>query len=981
MAETVTTKGEGDVKQDMTLRELLETMAHYHDGLDAAAADWIIDRFETDEQGEPVASMNRVVIEKDVAAKLIKKEKKKKLNKQSTLSPSSTPLSRDNVSHLRFERHSFIHSDHMVVRSIPALVYMMRTDPKLEQMDCREGMSMLHKHLHGCFIASKLVDWILRNLPVPTRQEAAKIGDQLRREGYIEHARKQSKPFKDKFRFFRFVDTHNTERETEHDIATISRQAFLAYFKQAHPRVSDNLCNRLFDYMDKERAGALTVHEYRDGMNRWHDDKSRMLFDIYASQPNGHLTSDDLRAMLRDTAREQRIRLDEGKLDEMTSLLMAKLRQNARNRADTEASDNTIQQPSSDETLTCLVGDDSKEQQSKGKELAEHQHCKMDSLTPYAEAHPSATGLELENTKDYDEEAYLKSKLVDPDDLYKSVPDYESYDVHDFIDVQREMQEAREHSEGSVFQAEHAIVRWFRSMLARRLAIFWLSVYILANCAFFLWPFLEARFSSPAFDLIGYSVCFSRGFAGMLYLNIPLSLLTMCRITMLTFVRGFLNDWVPFDYYVTFHKLIAYVIVFATLGHIGGHGHNFYVITQSSTADLNNGTYIHWDKTPAYWELLFTTIPGITGLILLFLLSNIILFSAFPQIRRKSYELFYYVHWACFVPFVLGTAIHGTAGILGFPRFWCFLLIPLTIFFLEFLYRAFRSSLWTRGVTKIVQHPSNVVELQIKKPWGFRYAPGQYLLIKVFNVSPLQWHPFTITSTPEEPIVSVHIRCAGNWTTKLRAHCEKHKESPEGVKVMIDGGFGAPYERIYKYKHLVLVASGIGVTPFASVLKDIKYKRDNNLAKARKLKRVHFIWVNRDQQCFEWFASLIDEISRGDEEGLFQVSTYLTGATLSSDVRSHLLWDGLHHAYRKHKKDYVTGFNTHTVWGRPDWDKTFHDIKTLTGSPEDSDKRRRKRRIGVFFCGAPIVADAVGKACHHHSEARGTRFEFHKEVF
>lgn len=33
------------------------------------------------------------------------------------------------------------------------------------------------------------------------------------------------------------------------------------------------------------------------------------------------------------------------------------------------------------------------------------------------------------------------------------------------------------------------------------------------------------------------------------------------------------------------------------------------------------------------------------------------------------------------------------------------------------------------------------------------------------EVSYFQYHPFTLTSAPEEDYISVHIRCAGDWTT------------------------------------------------------------------------------------------------------------------------------------------------------------------------------------------------------------------------
>jgi NADPH oxidase len=35
------------------------------------------------------------------------------------------------------------------------------------------------------------------------------------------------------------------------------------------------------------------------------------------------------------------------------------------------------------------------------------------------------------------------------------------------------------------------------------------------------------------------------------------------------------------------------------------------------------------------------------------------------------------------------------------------------------------------------------------------------------ELSGYQWHPFTLTSAPEEPFASVHIRIVGDWTRQL----------------------------------------------------------------------------------------------------------------------------------------------------------------------------------------------------------------------
>lgn len=60
-------------------------------------------------------------------------------------------------------------------------------------------------------------------------------------------------------------------------------------------------------------------------------------------------------------------------------------------------------------------------------------------------------------------------------------------------------------------------------------------------------------------------------------------------------------------------------------------------------------------------------------------------------------------------------------------------------------------------ISKVVHHPSKVIELHVKKEKTRRMRPGQYIMINCPAVSCWQWHPFTLTNAPEEDL-SVHIR-------------------------------------------------------------------------------------------------------------------------------------------------------------------------------------------------------------------------------
>ena len=78
-------------------------------------------------------------------------------------------------------------------------------------------------------------------------------------------------------------------------------------------------------------------------------------------------------------------------------------------------------------------------------------------------------------------------------------------------------------------------------------------------------------------------------------------------------------------------------------------------------------------------------------------------------------------------------------------------------------------------------HPSKVLELQMHKH-GFSMEVGQYIFVNCPSISSLEWHPFTLTSAPEEDFFSIHIRAVGDWTENLIRTFEQHQMPGGGNK-------------------------------------------------------------------------------------------------------------------------------------------------------------------------------------------------------
>jgi len=272
-----------------------------------------------------------------------------------------------------------------------------------------------------------------------------------------------------------------------------------------------------------------------------------------------------------------------------------------------------------------------------------------------------------------------------------------------------------------------------------------------------------------------------------------------------------------------------------------------------------------------------------------------------------------------------------------------------------------------------IAHPSKVLELQLKKS-TFNYKPGQYLFLNCPYVAAQEWHPFTISSAPEEEFVSLHIRIVGDWTGDLWSFLNPDRRlgvvqenllsAPDGSPIFrIDGPFGAASEDVFEFKTVMLVAGGIGVTPFGSILKNIRYKLENH--GQTTLTKVYFYWISRDKNAFEWFSEVLAALEYENINNFLEVHVYLT-AQLSVDEIRNVMY-GL-----EGEADQITGLQSPTHFGRPNWKEIFAGMS----------ERHHGTEVGVFFCGPAVLSKQLYKVARKFTSTKsGTKFRYHKENF
>ncbi|MCX6792819.1 MAG: FAD-binding oxidoreductase [Candidatus Falkowbacteria bacterium] len=128
-------------------------------------------------------------------------------------------------------------------------------------------------------------------------------------------------------------------------------------------------------------------------------------------------------------------------------------------------------------------------------------------------------------------------------------------------------------------------------------------------------------------------------------------------------------------------------------------------------------------------------------------------------------------------------------------------------------------------IKNISKHNSEVVALELADIKGqpvFNYKPGQYVMIAYFNDNGKleQRHAFSIASSPaQNNSLILGIKLGGNFTKGLL-------NLKVGDPVSVAGPYGKFVFNPKKHKDLVMLAGGIGITPFLSA---ISYASDNNL--------------------------------------------------------------------------------------------------------------------------------------------------------
>ena len=352
---------------------------------------------------------------------------------------------------------------------------------------------------------------------------------------------------------------------------------------------------------------------------------------------------------------------------------------------------------------------------------------------------------------------------------------------------------------------------------------------------------------------------------------------------------------------------------------------------------------------------------SLTGIILVALMAALVIFAFYP-IRRKAFECFYRMHWVLSVLVVVFALIHGAA----------IAMIGAILWILDVLIRVIvvRRNKKRIEMAEITQIPQSLVKICFQNN-NFHYKAGQYVFLCVPALSIWEWHPFSLSSSPNEKVVSLHARVLGDWTTRLY-DLSKHPESV--TQIWVDGPYGNCALNLdnNEYKIFILVSGGIGITPMQSICNQLIYEH----LRGRELTKIYFIWTVKDK-------FMVDEITESPSAFYVKKLPAKLPYAFQPDVlvkheMGHILESFFHLSTVRNEADFVkANINPRTQkllkFGRPNLPEYFEKIKKVA-------VEQHINKVAVLSCGPEMMMEECQKLAKRHSKG-GVQFDYHGETF
>jgi len=333
---------------------------------------------------------------------------------------------------------------------------------------------------------------------------------------------------------------------------------------------------------------------------------------------------------------------------------------------------------------------------------------------------------------------------------------------------------------------------------------------------------------------------------------------------------------------------------------------------------------------------------NISGLVML-VLFGVVWYSSLERFRKRFHHHFQQLHLLGYLLAIL--------GLLHIPSLeW--VVAPTLVLFVE-LYLSKRRHTYSGQPAKLTAISKDLLRLDIKKPHGLKIRAGHFVDLRIpglfsdssenekqrTTVLCREWHPFSLTGSRDDPErLVLKIRAQGDWTKTLGKKLNHQSECQLDIDVR--GPYASPITHATRRKDWLMVAAGIGITPFLSLLRELKKQPPEPYT-------LHLVWVLREAALMRWIQPLLIKLCEHNNVKCHWHFYFTGDEELTPEEQKNLQKIGSLHLHRE----------------RPNWPQLISEI-AATGI-----------RPNCYICGPDALSQQVKKACRRQG------WMLHKEEF
>ena len=507
-----------------------------------------------------------------------------------------------------------------------------------------------------------------------------------------------------------------------------------------------------------------------------------------------------------------------------------------------------------------------------------------------------------------------------------------------------------------------------------------ISIYSIVTLALFFNTFFKF-YNSVELPRFKFYIGLAKGTSIVIYFNIVLILLFSFVNILFNYSNSILNYnitknttflqkvfnklrllyiYLPFYLNNYFHYVSGSCLFIFSLMHTIGHTVSFSMMKNLDNCCIH--TIFNLDKLNlkesgnSVFDFLGITAIWTGILLIIIIILNIIAIILYKYDKLR-HTIFFVFHVNSFLIWLLLILLHGSNNWLRTTETFQWIL-PVFIFYI-----------FTKKEKIFYLQPIKCIESDVIKDKFIRLEfyqdhkitswfknANMDIHIAFPKISKLEWHRFSIVSTPDDRNVVLFIKIFGKWTKDLKKYII---ENPGHQFNMYVERFNNNALQYYKlYKKIVFIANGIGINTFASFIIDYINKKNQGIGKYNHLEPIDVIWIINDYRDYSLFYTTLTAIHAAGYDNEIKLFLYFT---YNIDPFSKTCLEFLqHHIYKQEGYDIISGLyiNNVTIINKPNFDIIFQNLLINNNGLD---------KIGLFFCGNKYLKKNLLEKCYNYS--------------